>query len=162
MRQVVEELKNTLNQELEVYKKLLELGKAKRKVLVEKFSSELQKIVSQEELYVQELFDLEPKRKDCIYVIAGNSDAKLEAVTDLIDESDGKSVILNIANELRSVIDEIQNVNEGNQRLVEQALELAQYSVKLITRAPKPVTYGRGGKFEGNTQQSRSILNLKA
>ncbi len=162
MRQVVEELKRVLSKELEVYKKLLEFGKAKRKVLVEKFSSELQNIVSQEELCVQELLDLEPKRQDCVSIIAGNSEAKLEEVTSFIDEKDGKSVVLQIAENLRSVINEIQSINEGNQRLVEQALELTQYSVKLITRVPKPVTYGKGGKFENTSNQSRSILNLKA
>lgn len=162
MRQVVEELKNVLNEELAIYRRLLELGKSKGKLLVEKFSSELQNIVSQEEQLVQQLVDLEPRRKDCVGIITGDPEAKLDLVTDQVSESDGKSDLWIISDSLFSVIEEIKMVNETNQRLVEQALELTQYSIKLITRAPKPVTYGPGGKSSSQMPQSRSLINRKA
>ena len=142
----VEELKQILAEELSIYQKLFQHAHDKRKLLLEKFSTDLQTIVGQEEILVQRLIDIEPRRRECVAAITGSKDANLDAAVEKIPEADGKSDIWMTGSKLRDVVKEIKAVNEENQRLIEQALELTQYSVKLITRAPADVTYGPAGK----------------
>lgn len=161
MNPVVEELKEILSEELSIYRRLFQHANDKRKLLLEKFSTELQTIVNQEELLVQRLIELEPERRRCVATIAGSADANLDIAVEQISEADGKSDIWMIGSRLRDVVNDIKSVNEENQRLIEQALELTQYSVKLITRAPADVTYGPGGKQPGK-RTGPALIDRKA
>ena len=161
MNPYVEELKEILSEELSVYQKLFQYANDKRKLLLEKFSTDLQVIVNQEEILVQRLIELEPRRRECVNSIAGSAEANLDIAVEKIAEADGKSDIWMIGSKLRDVVNAIKSVNEENQRLIEQALELAQYSIKLITKAPADVTYGPGGKQPGK-RMGPSLIDRKA
>ena len=50
-----------------------------------------------------------------------------------------------LVDQLREVTGQIRAVNEENRKLLEQALELTQYSIKLFTRLPESPTYNRPG-----------------
>ena len=162
MEKSTKELKQILMEELDLYLSLLEHSKNKRKVLVEKTATELQEIVRQEEEIVQQLSDLDTKLNNCVIAITGSSESKLEDVLKFVSETAQAKEISEIASKLREVIKEIQAINLGNQKLVEQALEINQYSVKLMTNTSKSVTYGPEGTFADKTHQARSLLNLKA
>lgn len=146
MKHAVEELKAILGEELVIYQKLLSFARDKKKLLLERFSTDLQTIVTQEEHLVQRLIDLEQLRRDLVSKIAGSSDANLDAAVEKISEADSKSDLWLLGNQLRDVMTEIKAINDENQKLLEQALELTQYSIKLITRVPDDITYGPGGK----------------
>jgi len=146
LKQTVEELKAVLSEELTIYQKLLSFAFDKKKLLLEKFSTDLQTIVTQEELLVQRLIDLEQLRRDLVAKVAGNTDANLDMAVEKVADADSKSDLWLLGNQLRDVMGEIKGVNDENQKLLEQALELTQYSIKLITRVPAEVTYGPGGK----------------
>ena len=146
MKHAVEELKAILGEELVIYQKLLSFARDKKKLLLERFSTDLQTIVTQEEHLVQRLIDLEQLRRDLVSKIAGSSDANLDAAVEKISEADSKSDLWLLGNQLRDVMAEIKAINDENQKLLEQALELTQYSIKLITRVPDDITYGPGGK----------------
>lgn len=142
---------------------MLRLALQKKKLLLEKFSSELQVIVSQEELLVQELVDLEPVRQELVKEITSDDNANLDAVIEKLSESEGKSDIWMIGSNLKETLAEIKKVNDSNQKLIEQALELTQYSIKLITQVPTDVTYGAGGqKREEPHHRGPAILDRKA
>ncbi|MBU1109305.1 MAG: flagellar protein FlgN [Candidatus Riflebacteria bacterium] len=146
MKQAVEELKAILGEELSIYQKLLSFARNKKKLLLEKFSTDLQTIVTQEEHLVQRLIDLEQLRRGLVSQIVGDDNANLDAAVEKIPEADSKSDLWLLGNQLRDLMAEIKTVNDENQKLLEQALELTQYSIKLITRVPADVTYGPGGK----------------
>lgn len=160
MKAVADQLKAILTEELEVYQQLHRLAGEKKKLLLEKFSTDFQTIVSKEEVLVQRLIDLEPERKECVQKITGSVDSNLDAAVEAISESDGKSDLWMIGSKLRDVVALIKKINDENQRLLEQALELTQYSIKLITRAPKDVTYGATGKQ--GTKKGHSLVDRKA
>ncbi|MDN5278241.1 MAG: hypothetical protein PWR01_2206 [Clostridiales bacterium] len=160
MKEVVDQLKAILSEELDIYQKLHRLANEKKKLLLEKFSTEFQGIVSQEEVLVQRLIDLEPERQQCVKQITGREDANLDAAVEVVAESDGKSDLWMVGSQLRDVVASIKKINDENQRLLEQALELTQYSIKLITRAPKDVTYGAGGVQ--STKKGPSLIDRKA
>jgi flagellar biosynthesis/type III secretory pathway chaperone len=159
LNQTVEKLKGILAQELEVYNKLFGLAQEKKKLLLEKFSTDLQKIVGQEELLVQQLIDLEPQRRECVKQITGDPDASLDAAVETVPESDGKSDLWMIGSQLKDRVLEIKKVNDENQNLLEQALELTEYSIKLITRVPGDVTYGSAGKQKTGKRPGLSIFD---
>jgi flagellar biosynthesis/type III secretory pathway chaperone len=157
---IVDQLKGILAQELETYQQLLKLAEEKKKLLLEKFSTEFQGIVSKEEILVQRLIEIEPERIECVKKITGREDANLDEAVEVVSEEDGKSDLWMIGSKLKEVVGVIKKVNDENQRLLEQALELTQYSINLITRAPKDVTYSASGSQ--TTRKGMSLIDRKA
>lgn len=160
MKATVDQLKGILADELNIYQQLLRLAGEKKKLLLEKFSTDLQTIVTQEEILVQRLIELEPQRRDCVQKITGNLEAGLDEAVEVVSEDDGKSDLWMTGSQLRDVVASIKKANDENQKLLEQALELTQYSIKLITRAPKDVTYGASGTQ--TTKKGYSLIDRKA
>ncbi len=161
MKAIVERLKAILEEELSIYQKLLDFAHEKRKMLLEKFSTDLQTVVSQEEVLVQRLIDLEQERRELVFQITGSFEATLDSAVEKISESDGKSDVWLVGSRLRDVTSDIRQVNDENQRLLEQALELTQYSIKLITRVPGDGTYGPAGKQTGK-RPGPALIDRKA
>jgi len=153
-------LKNILEQELNTYANLLILAEKKKKLLLEKFSTELQIIVGKEELLIQDLIDLEPMRRECVGKITGSVEANLDVAIEAVSDSDGKSDLWMIGSKLKDKVQVIKDINLENQKLLEQALELTQYSIKLITKAPGDSTYSAAGK-KANKRPSSSIFDRK-
>lgn len=160
MKAIVDQLKAILEDELSIYQQLFRLAGEKKKLLLEKFSTDLQKIVTQEETLVQRLIELEPARQEAVRKITGKEDSNLDQAVEAVSEADGKSDLWMTGSKLRDVVAAIKKVNDENQRLLEQALELTQYSIKLITKAPKDVTYGATG-VQG-TKKGFSLIDRKA
>ena len=162
MNQSAVELKNILAKELNVYQELLKLAKDKTKLLVDRKLTELQASVEQEENLVQQLVELEPLRQEQVMAIAGEPVIKLEVLVEKLSDESIKLELIDIGSKLREVVEEIKVINEGNQRLAQVGLEVAQHTLKIMTRAPKPVTYGPGGSKSNNNMRGRSLFDHKA
>lgn len=145
MEDSIEKLKQILSQELEITRKLLELSKRKRKLLLEKFSTELLTIVSEEEQLVTHLVTLEEQRRAATAELAGNPSLTLEQLLEHIKSADSKSDLWHLGTQLKDVGSQIRTINEENQKLLEQALELTQYTIKLIAKIPGGATYAPKG-----------------
>jgi len=154
-------LKEALSEELAVYERLLGLSKRKQKLLLERFSTDLMKIVAEEEKEVSHLLELENIRIECLTEITGKSNVNLEEALGKISDSDMKSDLWMLGCRLKEIIAEIKTINERNQKLLEQALELTQYSIRLITTLPAKTTYGPGGQGKGSSPGS-IIIDRKA
>ncbi len=161
MKQTVEKLKGILQEELSIYESLHKLAQEKKKLLLEKFSTDLNEIVKREELNIQRLIDLESPRCECVEKITGDSKSNLDAAVEAISESDGKSDIWMIGSKLKDTVASIAELNQENQNLLEQALELTQYSIKLFTRVPGDVTYSAKGQQAGK-RSGISLIDRKA
>ncbi|MEW6710688.1 MAG: flagellar export chaperone FlgN, partial [Candidatus Riflebacteria bacterium] len=111
MKATVDQLKAILSDELDIYQQLLKLAGEKKKLLLEKFSTELQGIVSQEEVLVQRLIDLEPERIACVKKITRRDDANLDQAVETVSEADGKSDLWMIGSKLRDAVAAIKKVN---------------------------------------------------
>ncbi len=162
MNQNVVELKNILAEELEVYQKLLKLATDKTKLLVDRKLTELQTTVEQEENLVQRLIELEPLRQEQVMAIVGEPIIKLDVLVEKLSDDSLKKELIDIGSKLREVVEEIRVINEGNQRLAQTGLEVAQQTIKIMTRAPKPVTYGPGGSKSNSQLRGRSLFDSKA
>ena len=161
MQDRVELVKGFLNEELAVYGQLLALSKKKEKTLLEKFSSELLQIVGEEEKLVRRLGEIEQSRRKCVEEITGSAESSLEELSEKIADTTLKSDIWMIGTRLKDLIGEIREINERNQRLLEQALELTQYSLSLLIRPQKEVTYSAPGKPR-HAPTGPSLIDRKA
>ena len=162
MNQSAVELKNILAKELNVYQELLKLAKDKTKLLVDRKLTELQASVEQEENLVQQLVELEPLRQEQVMAITGEPVVKLEVLVDKLSDESIKTELIDIGSKLREIVEELKVINDGNQRLAQVGLEVAQHTIKIMTRAPKPVTYGPGGSKSNNQMRGRSLFDHKA
>ena len=162
MNQSAVELKNILAKELSVYQELLKLAKDKTKLLVDRKLTELQASVEQEENLVQQLVELEPLRQEQVMAITGEPVVKLEVLVDKLSDESIKTELIDIGSKLREIVEELKVINDGNQRLAQVGLEVAQQTIKIMTRAPKPVTYGPGGSKSNNQMRGRSLFDHKA
>jgi flagellar biosynthesis/type III secretory pathway chaperone len=154
-------IKRILTGELDVYRRLLELAQRKKKLLLEKFSTELQTIVSEEEECVIRLGDLAVERRAAIAGLIGRDDASLNEVIDHLEDASFKSDLWMLSQQLRDIAAEIRRLNEENQRLLEQALELTQYTIKLMTQVPADVTYKAPGT-DKNKPAVSALFDRKA
>jgi flagellar biosynthesis/type III secretory pathway chaperone len=157
----IDQLKQVLRQELAVSQKLLELSQRKRKLLLEKFSTELMTIVSEEERLVQHLMNLEDDRRAATAEVAGDAALTLEQLLERIEPADAKSDLWMLGTQLRDLGGQIRAINEENQKLLEQALELTQYTIKLITSIPGGATYGPAGPTRPK-QPISALIDRKA
>lgn len=157
---LVKSLKNILKEQLALFEKLLELANRKRKLLLEKFSSDLQIIVAEEEKIIVALSNLENERKAIFAEISGNSELKLEQLLDHIKSADLKSDLWIIANKMKDIATKIRTINEENQKLLQQALELTQYTIQLISKIPASSIYSHTGTK--STTKLPSIFDTKA
>jgi len=155
-------LKDYLNEELAIYRELLGLSKKKQKVLMERFSTDLLHIVGEEEKQIQKLAEIEEKRIQCVEKITGKPHTSLDELVENISDTIVKSDIWMLANQLKDVLAEIQSINSRNQKLLEQALELTQYSISLLTTPPREVTYRAPGSSSKGPQPIPTLIDRKA
>ena len=159
MPDLEDQLKDILNEELSVYRQLLVLAERKKKVLLEKFSTDLIEIVTQEETLIATLAQFEETRRDIVSRLQGNPDLGLEELLPTLPPGPAREAVAAVGRDLKGVLGQIREINEGNQKLLEQALELTQYSLKLITRPPKDIVYRKPGTQTGTQLPNRpSIL----
>ena len=146
-----------------MYRELLLFSQKKKKLLLEKFSTELAQIVAEEEKRVERLNQLEESRITLIFGLTGKQNASLDEAVEAVEDTGAKSDLWMLGSQLRDAITEIRSINEENQRLLEQALELTQYTLKLITTPARENTYrapGKTGKPSGSP--APAILDRKA
>jgi len=155
------QLKQALNGELGVYARLLELSEQKKKVLLGRFSTDLMKIVAEEEKCVAHLIELDDQRQEALELLTGKRDITLDDALGLIEEADLKSDLWLLGAKLKESIQKVHDINAGNQKLLQQALELTQYTIQLITSVPRNVTYKPPGSDQKRTPIS-ALIDRKA
>ncbi len=163
MEDLIQSLIQILREELAIYRELLLLSQKKKKLLLEKFSTELSQIAAEEERQAQRLAELEETRVTLVFGLTGKQNASLDEAVETIEDTTVKSDLWMLGSQLRDTISEIRLLNEDNQRLLEQALELTQYTLKLITTPARENTYkapGKPGKADGSP--APALIDRKA
>lgn len=152
------QLKDVLSEELSVYRQLLALADRKKKLLLEKFSTDLLDIVTQEENLIAAIAHFEDTRREIVSQLKGNPDLALEDLLSTLPAGPARDGIAAVGRDLKDVLGKINDINQGNQKLLEQALELTHYSIKLITQPPKDVVYRKPGTQTTQPVNRPSIL----
>lgn len=141
----------TLETMVDAHTRLLDLAKGKRNLLVEGNIQGLQSQIHREALCVDEIQKLEQIRKLKVeeYMkqmgIKGDS-YTLEELTKIQQDNTFKAKLTNAAKQLRSLIQEISQLNESNQLLIQTSLSYIQYSIGMFAKKEPAIGYGPNAK----------------
>lgn len=123
-------LYNTLKEQLELYNSYLELEKEKYNVIIRDDVIELDKIVSQEQVFFLKSRGLEAKRESVLKKM--NMQGKtLKEVVDLIDENE-RDKFLDIHKKIYSILTAFKEKNDQCKDLVQIRLHRAQTMINKL------------------------------
>ncbi|TCK93377.1 FlgN protein [Natranaerovirga hydrolytica] len=165
MASLMEEMVNTLSEELNYYKQLLELAKTKTKVIVDNDTEQLQQLTEQEQILASRLLRLEKKREEKIQDIAlvinkSPDELTLNNLIALLKGQEKEQDALNaIREDLVGTMAQLKVVNNQNQELINQALDYIDFTINAIRTSkslPQTASYeGRGTVAEHQTNDNR-------
>jgi flagellar biosynthesis/type III secretory pathway chaperone len=150
----MEDVKNlieNLEQMIDAHKRMLDLAKEKRTLLVEGDSDGLRAVVYRESSCVDEIQKLEQHRKQLVQEIMGNKghsgqSFSLEELINLQGSPFVKTTLQSIAKQLHVLIQEITHLNESNQQLIQATLSYVQYSMGMLVKKEPAIGYGPNAK----------------
>lgn len=138
MASLVEELISVLEEECEIYDKLLPIAEEKTNVIIRNDLETLRKITIQEHDTVDKVSALERKRERVIFDIATvlNQDKNtlnLAKIVELLEKQPKEQKILaELHNRLKGTVSRLVDVNFQNKSLIEQSLEMIEFNMNLI------------------------------
>jgi len=132
------EVQKRMTEELNLLQQLVDLAVAKKEALFENDLEALRKIVDDEEKALAKAEGLRPLN-----------------VGEIGDSTEGQR----LRQEKAALIARLKEINLLNQQLLEDALAIVDYSLRLIHGAEESNMYGASGKVE--TVGNRSLLNWR-
>jgi flagellar biosynthesis/type III secretory pathway chaperone len=162
---LIDELILILEQEYDVYQKLIPIANEKTQVIVKNDLAALQEITKKEQLSVDKISALEHKRDNVMINIKTVINRKsgeftLKTLVGLMENQPKEQKALSILHDnLKKVIDSLVEVNNRNKLLIQQSLEMIEFNMNFIqsTRmAPGNNTYTKGAStYEAQSQGTR-------
>lgn len=158
MASLMEELIITLENEVEEYKRLLDLSLRKTPVIVEGDLDKLSAITNEEQLALTSLAHVDKKREECMKDIANvvNKDVNTIKLTDLItmlaQRPQEQNRLAAVYDRLSEVVAQVKRSNEQNKMLIESSLEMVQFDLNVIQAmkaAPETANYSKNAYSTG-------------
>lgn len=158
MASLMENLIDTLKQETTVFEQLLELSMKKTPVIIAQDLAGLQQITDEEQDVVAKVAHLEKKRDENMNDIASvlNKDVKTMNLSSLIEMMDNRpseqKALSEVHDKLKSLTVRLQQVNSQNESLINNALEMVNFDLNLLTAynsAPETANYNKGAYNTG-------------
>lgn len=134
----IQTIMDILNKECNYYKDLLEISKAKKRVIIEGKVAELDKLVRLEQNMIFDIGQLEKEREKTFVSICADMGLKKEAgLSDLAKKLDAgyKDRLEAVQGSLMKILEELKKTNTLNNELIRQSLEYIDYSMNIITSA---------------------------
>ena len=158
----MENLLNILDEELNLYKTLLELSNKKTALLKESNSKDLEAISKEEETLVATVIEKEKARIQEVKNICKRygkpeQSLKIEELCEFIDNS--KEELIDFKKQITEVLEELKKANEINSALINSSLEYINFAVNMLTETSKNTIYQAGGQQENKTQ--RNLFDMK-
>lgn len=158
----MEKLINILEEELGLYKKILEVSNNKTALLKNNKVSELETTTKEEENLVASVIEKEKVRIQEVKNICKRygkpeKSLKIEELCEFIDDS--KEELMNLKSEIIKVLEELKNVNKINSVLINSSLEYINFTVNMLTETSKKPTYEAKG--QQSSQAQRNLFDVK-
>lgn len=159
MASLMEELIITLENEVEEYKRLLNLSLRKTPIIISADLEALGKITDEEQLALTELTHVDKKREQCMKDIADvvNRDVNTLKLTDLINmlstRPQEQNRLAAVYDQLSEIVSQVRRTNEQNKVLIESSLEMVQFDMNVIQAmksAPETANYTRNAYASGD------------
>lgn len=158
MASLMDELLEVLESEKNEYEGLVSLSKSKKQVIIDAKIQELQKITAQEEEIAGRIVNLENKREQVISDMAivlnrRPEDLTVDNMVQILNKQPVEQKKLNdIRVQLKSTLQEMNEINEQNKSLINQALEMVEFDLTLfksMRQAPETANYDRSAYNTG-------------
>lgn len=135
----VRTLVDILNKEHAYYKDMLELAKAKKRLIVENKVAELDKVVKLEQNMIFDIGQLEKAREAEVWKLCASLGIRREqsSLTELIKRlgEDDKQQFETLRTDLADILNVLKAENDQNGVLIKQSLEYIDYSINVISSA---------------------------
>jgi flagellar biosynthesis/type III secretory pathway chaperone len=136
---------------VDAHTRLLEFAKEKRLILISGDNQSLLNITHRENSCANEIEKLERERKSFVqeYIESKGQTGTsftLEEIIGLQADEEIKFTIHSLAQQLRLLVQEISQLNTGNQQMIETSLSYIQYSIGMFVQKETPIGYGPKSK----------------
>lgn len=167
MKILIEELRDILAEELQIYEEMLELTVKKTKIIARGKINDLDNITQLENSLILRIGKIEDTREKVVKNIQNHFEIQEElSVTDILNYLDGKedelrSEIGKMIERLSQVLDELKEKNNLNSLLIKDTLEYIELNLNLLTDATEQGTYNNKIQKD-HTSQKISLFDTKA
>lgn len=132
-------LLDVLNEEANVYEKILQLSRDKTNIVVEGKVAELEKITKAEQTLVAKMGKLEILRESCVGDLAEqlnikSSELTISELSKHLNEENAKKLI-EYKNRMENILTELKKVNEANSKLIKNSLDYIDFSLNILSAA---------------------------
>ena len=159
------ELIRVLTLEKKLYIELADLAQKKQKVIIANDVQQLAEYIKEEQELIERIEAVEAERRTAVIgLCSGMNISEKELSFSKLREhlnEDSQRKLDALKTELLEVLNQLQGINEVNRMLIEEALRINDFSVRVLTQAasPTPTTYGKGGF---NQESSLHLIDKKA
>lgn len=163
MMKSIQQLKETLQQELKMYKDVLDMAKEKTDILKKAELKKLEEITQKEQQYIRTMGTFEKIRRSIFVNISEEMGiSQLSSVSELLLYLEAQEVeeIDTIRNDLLDTIGKLAEVNQFNEKIIQHNLEYVNFNIELMTSSQE---FGNnyGEKDSGTRKPITSILDVK-
>lgn len=156
MTEIVNNLESNLQKQASCYKILIQLEKEKQQVLVDNKIQEIEAITVQEEKILLEVSRLEEERLYWAEFFGKEIGKKAEKIT-LADLVKDFPSLDSVRKELEQGIKELKGLHKINTELLENAVNLVNFTMQSLTRDRQTTYKNPGEKTESKEKGSRKI-----
>ncbi|EOC99395.1 flagellar protein FlgN [Caldisalinibacter kiritimatiensis] len=166
MEKLIKELKEILEEELKIYKEMLQITEKKTKVITSGTAKELDKTTQIEQTMILKIAKLENQREKIVenikIQVGINGEASVAKLTEKISAQYKNEVkeLESIRDELLDILNKIKKRNELNSKLINDSLEYINFNINLLTSSATETTYTNKVE-EGNAGKSQSLFDAK-
>ncbi len=155
MEKSIQQLKNTLIKENQMYTNVLRLAEEKTKVIVAGDIKTLENITKKEQQFIMTMSTFEKVRRSVLTNIAENLNTEeISSVSELILflEDDIGNTIDELRDKLLETIRDLKTINESNEKLLNQSLEYVNFNLEMITTSPED-----GNKYNSTASENKKV-----
>ena len=170
MASLIENLITTLEEESGLYEELTKESVAKTPVIVANDLAKLQETNAREQMLVDKITAVSHKRDQALSEIATvlSKDAKTITVSEVITlmekQPEFQHPLIVVRDRMLKQVEELRRVSVHNRDLLEQCLEMTEYSINLIqsvNQAPETANYNKSSYSGVTLGENNSSFDAK-
>lgn len=152
MASLIEELIEVLEQECVIYENLYKVSDTKTQAIVKGDIESLQKITENEQNVIEKILVLEKRRQGIVDNIAVvlNQRKKVMTIADIVrvmeNQPEFQKPLSELHHRLRTTVLKLQQVNGQNREMLENSLEMTEFSINVLQtagQAPETANYDK-------------------
>ncbi len=160
----IEQLKMVLEQEIDVYKNILDLSIKKTDIVVNGHIKKLEEITEEEQKLIIKIGKLEDIRENVIYnmkkELSLEEELNMTKLNEYLEESDNE-FIESLKNQLMDILSQLRERNVLNGSLINDSLEYINLNIDLLTNSTIDNIYDDKQKGSKGVQ-ARRMFDTKA